>query len=42
MYLALNDPVGKWMLIARDVATGTRQATAIEIQAEAEGPVRRK
>ena len=31
LYLALNDPVGKWTLIARDVATGLRQATQIEV-----------
>ena len=33
LYLALNDPAGKWTLIARDVATGVRQTAAIEIQA---------
>ncbi len=32
VYLALNDPAGKWTLIARDVATGLRQTEAIEIQ----------
>lgn len=42
MYLALNDPVGKWTLIARDVATGTRWTAAIDIQAEPAGPARRE
>jgi hypothetical protein len=34
IYSALNDPTGKWTLIARDVATGIRQTEAIEIQPE--------
>lgn len=35
LYLALNDPVGKWTLISRDVATGIRQTEVIEIQGAA-------
>ena len=31
LYLALNDPAGKWTLVARDVATGVSQSAAIEI-----------
>jgi hypothetical protein len=34
LYLALNDPAGKWTLMARDVATGIRHATEIEVQPE--------
>ncbi len=33
LYLALNDPAGKWTLIARDVATGIRQTAVIEVAA---------
>jgi hypothetical protein len=33
LYLALNDPTGKWTLIARDVATGFSQSTAIDMAA---------
>jgi hypothetical protein len=32
LYLALNDPAGKYTLIVRDVATGIRQSQTIEIQ----------
>jgi hypothetical protein len=31
LYLALNDPTGKWTLIARDVATGVSRSAVIEI-----------
>ena len=34
LFLALNDPIGPWTLIARDVATGVETAVPIEIQAE--------
>jgi hypothetical protein len=32
LYLALNDPAGKYTLIARDVATGSSQSATIEMQ----------
>ena len=32
LYLALNDPTGKWTLTARDVATGIRHSQTIEIR----------
>ena len=35
LFLALNDPAGRWTLLARDVATGVQKAVPIEIQAEA-------
>ena len=35
LYLALNDPAGKWTLTARDVATGIRQTQAIETRGAA-------
>jgi hypothetical protein len=31
LFLALNDPVGHWTLIARDVATGVQKAVPIEV-----------
>jgi uncharacterized lipoprotein YmbA len=34
LFLALNDPVGQWILLARDVATGIEKAVPIEIQAD--------
>ena len=33
LFLALNDPVGTWTLLARDVATGVQKSVPIEIQA---------
>jgi hypothetical protein len=35
LFLALNDPAGRWTLLARDVATGVQKAVPIEIQAAA-------
>ena len=35
LFLALNDPVGTWALVARDVATGVEKTTPIDIQAGA-------
>ncbi len=32
LFLALNDPQGKWTLIARDVATGVSQSATIDLQ----------
>ena len=33
LFLALNDPIGKWTLVVFDVATGVRQELPIEVQA---------
>ena len=34
LFLALNDPAGRWTLLARDVATGVQKAVPIDIQAD--------
>jgi len=34
LFLALNDPVGQWTLLARDVATGVQKAVSIDIRAD--------
>jgi hypothetical protein len=37
LFLALNDPTGKWTLVVSDVATGVRQEQQIEMTAPVSG-----